>query len=529
MRVVARGVHSLSLTGPIMAWRRSSVALAQRRLATVACAGRTVNQPYRHGISAFEVPKVDEAKIIGSDPVPAADKEALLAQHGKEEWTTEDINSATEDHVLFTWGATGTVRDQAPLIQRTEGVYFYNEKGDKYLDFNSMAMCVNHGHTPDPSIVEAVVKQMNTNCYAYPGVFKVPMRARLSKLLSEISPGDINHFTFPSGGAEAIETAVRMARVMTGRQKIMTRYRSYHGSTTTALAMTGEQRRWSGEAGATGHVHFFDPFPYSFSMGETNEEKCERALTLLREQILFEGPHLVAAIVLESVTGTNGILKPPKGYLEGIRQMCDDYGILMICDEVMTGFGRTGKLYGFQHSNAIPDIITFAKGVNGAFIPLGGVGVRDHVAEHFQTHAVGIGSTYNSHPVALASAYAALKVMLRDDHIGNSYRMGAVMEREMNMLLARHPSVKAGRCLGLFGCIDIQKNLKGEFIAKVTDPPPPAMVEFRKRLIDNGVWTMMRGHAVNSNPPLISTEAQIKEGFAAFDKALEVTDAAMED
>lgn len=506
--------------------RSVSRSLGLRRLSTAV---RKANQPYQPGVRGVVAPTVDETKIAGSSPVFSEDKAKLLARHGEDEWTSDDIHSATEDHVLFTWGATNAVRDQAPLINRTEGVYFYDEKGARYLDFNSMAMCVNQGHTPDPSIVEAVVTQMGRNCYAYPGVFKVPVRARLSKLLSEISPGDINHFTFPSGGAEAIETAVRMARVMTGRQKIMTRYRSYHGSTTTALAMTGEQRRWSGEAGAAGHVHFFCPFPYSWSTGDTDEEKCATALTMLKEQIEFEGPHLIAAIVLESITGTNGILKPPKGYLEGIRKMCDEYGIVMICDEVMTGFGRTGKLFGFQHSTIVPDIITFAKGVNGAFIPLGGVGVRDHVAKHFQEHAVGIGSTYNSHPVALASAYAAIQVMLRDDYIGNAHRMGAVMEQEMNDLMEHHPSVKAARCVGLFGCIDIQKNRMGDFIAKVTDPPPRAMVEFRKTLLANGVWTMSRGHAVHTNPPLISTEAQIKEGFAAFHKALEVTDAAMED
>lgn len=490
---------------------------------------RKVNQPYQPGIPTFDVPEVDESKLADSLVLAPKERDRVLSRHKETEWHHDDIHKATEDHVLFTWGATNPMREMAPLVDRSEGVYLYTETGERYLDFNSQAMCVNHGHTPDPSIVEAVVNQMKRSSYTYPGVFKSPVRARLSKLLADISPGDINHFTFPSGGAEAIETAARMARVMTGRQKIMTRYRSYHGSTTTALAMTGEQRRWSGEQGATGHTHFFDPFPYSFSMGETEADKCQMALTMLKEQLNFEGPHLVAAIVLESVTGTNGVLKPPKGYLEGVRQMCDENGIVMICDEVMSGFGRTGKLFGFQHSTIIPDIITFAKGVNGAFIPLGGVGVRDHVAQHFQENAVGIGSTYNSHPVALASAYAAIQVMLRDDLIGNAARMGVVMEREMQGLLDRHPSVKQARCVGMFGCIEIQKNRRGDFIAKVTDPLPPAMVEFRQRLVENNVWTMMRGHTVQANPPLIATEEQVCEGFAAFDKALIATDEAMED
>jgi len=464
----------------------------------------------------------------------AAGKEAvseILERHGNEDyWSGEAVKEAGDEHVLFTWGATDPMNAGAIQIAKTDGVYFWNQDGKRFLDFNSMAMCLSHGHTPDPTIVDAVTKQMQTNAYAYPGMFQTPVRARLSKLLSEIVPGDINHFLFPSSGAEANEAAVRIARVMTGRHKVMTRYRSYHGATSTTMAMTGDQRRWPAEGGAHGHVHFWDPYPYSFSLGETEEEIATRSLGMLREQIAYEGGHTIACIVIETVTGTNGVLPPPPGYLAGIRQICDENGIMLVCDEVMAGFGRSGKLFAFCHEpSLVPDMVTFAKGVNGAFVPLGGIGVRDHIAEFFRTNAISIGSTYHSHPVALASAYAALQVMLRDDIVGNASRMESVMRECMDELLANHPSVKQCRNLGLFGAMDIQSNVEtGEFVAKVTDPHPPEMLAFRKTMLENGVWTMQRGHTVFMNPPLIINEEQIREGFAAFDKALHETDKALE-
>lgn len=393
-----------------------------------------------------------------------------------------------------------------------------------------MAMCTNHGHTPDKSIVDAVVKQLETLPYAYPGLFITEIRARLSKLLADLCPGDINTFMFPSTGAEANETAVRMARMMTGRHKIMSRYRSYHGASVATSALTGDQRRWPVEMGATGVLKFFDPYPYSFSFGSTEEEITQNNLQMLREQILAEGPHTIAAIYLESITGTNGVLKPPRGYLEGIREICTEHGILMVCDEVMAGFGRTGKLFGFCHApSVVPDIVTFAKGINGAFLPLGGVGVRDHVAAHFRKSNVAIGSTYNSHPVALASAYAALQHFIKSDMIQNAANMEKHLQAGMNRLMAAHPSIKQARCVGLFGVLDIQKNRKGEFIARVADPLPPAMLEFKKALLGHGLFTMMRGHNVFCNPPLIINQAQIEDGISILDKALVVLDNALQD
>lgn len=478
------------------------------------------------------MPTITDTTYANLPALPDTESTAsLLARHADEAyWTSEAVKDAGNDHVLFTWGATDPMAAGALAITRSEGVYFWTEDGKKYMDFNSMAMCLSHGHTPDPSIVEAITTQLNTCPYAYPGMFQTPVRARLSKLLAEIVPGDINHFLFPGSGAEANEAAVRIARVYTGRHKVMTRYRSYHGATTTTMAMTGDQRRWPAEGGATGHVHFWDPYPYSFSLGDTEEEVCTRSLAMLREQIAYEGGHTIACITMETVTGTNGILPPPPGYLAGVREICDEHGIMLVCDEVMAGFGRTGKLFGFMHEPSfLPDMVTFAKGVNGAFLPLGGIGVRDHLADYFKTNAISIGSTYHSHPVALASAYAALQVMLRDDIVGNAARMEPVMQECMNDLLAKHPSVKQARNIGLFGGIDIQKNTAGEFAAKVTDPPPPQMLAFRKKMLEQGVWTMQRGHTIFTNPPLIITEEQLRKGFAALDVALYEADDFMED
>eukprot|EP00039_Didymoeca_costata_P020201 m.340432 g.340432 ORF g.340432 m.340432 type:complete len:511 (+) comp19305_c0_seq1:213-1745(+) len=491
---------------------------------------RLVNDLYRAGI-AYEKPSPQPTGCSKDPCSPACSRESLetlMSEHDKEDWDEDQMTEA-QQHTMFTWGATNPMSAAAMFMERSEGCYFWTKDGKRYLDFNSMAMCLSQGHTPDQEIVDAVTKQLTTMPYAYPGMFHSQIRARLCKLLSQICPGDINYFSFPSSGSEANEQACRIARLYTGRHKLLSRYRSYHGGTSTSMGLTGDQRRWPAEQGSTGHVHFFDPYPYSFNLGDTEEEVAAKSLDMLREQIDYEGPHNIAAIFLETVTGTNGILKPPNGYLQGIRKICDEHGILMVCDEVMAGFGRTGKLFAFCHADIVPDIVTFAKGVNGAFLPLGGVGLREHIGTHFKNNPVNYGSTYNSHPVAMASAYAALKVMLRNDIIGNAARMESVMQECMNDLLDKHPSLKHARSIGLFGGLDIQKNLKGDFVAKVTDPPPPSMLAFRKTLLENGVWTMARGHTVFTNPPLIINENEIREGFAAIDLALYETDKAMED
>eukprot|EP00050_Salpingoeca_kvevrii_P008338 m.302350 g.302350 ORF g.302350 m.302350 type:complete len:513 (-) comp15146_c0_seq1:69-1607(-) len=506
-----------------------------RTLSTARCllsAQSRVNALYKPGIRPTACPTPAEtctrSPCICANPNDGA---ATAAQElFSREWTKDEVLEAHEKHALFTWTAHDVMTKAAGSAVRGDGVYFYNVDGKKFIDFNAMAMCSNHGHSPDQSIIDAVVEQLQTMPFAYAGAFITPIRAKLGKLLAEIFPGDLNTFMFPSSGAEANEIAIRMARLMTGRNKVFSRYRSYHGATLGSISLTGDQRRWAAEANSNGFIKFFDPYPYSFSLGATEEEITSQALTMLREQLAYEGPHTVAAIFLESVTGTNGILKPPKGYLEGIREICDEFGIIMVCDEVMAGFGRTGKLFGFCHApSVVPDVVSFAKGVNGAFLPLGGVAVRDHVADHFRKNNVSIGSTYNSHPVALASAYAAVKHMLKTDIVGNSARMGPELQAGLERLAKHHPCIKQARSLGLFGCFDVQKNKRGDFIARVTDPLTPAMAEFKKALVKEGLFTMMRGHTVFTNPPLIINAEQIKEGIDILDRCLPILDDAMED
>jgi len=453
---------------------------------------------------------------------------AILTKHralAAKEWTPDEILSATRKHTLFSWGASDAI---VPIqVKKGEGVYFYDTNGKKYLDFNSQAMCSNLGHTVPPSVVAAINKQLNEIAYSYPCQTVVPVKAKLSSLLADLLPGDLNTFFFTAGGAESNETAIRMARKFTGRHKIIARYRSYHGGTVGTMSLTGDPRRWNVEpASMPGVIHVMDPNPYSFSFGKSEEEITKNNLTYLREVIEYEGPNNIAAMFLESVTGTNGVLKPPKGYLEGVRALCDQHGILMCVDEVMAGFGRTGKWFGFMHSSPviIPDIVTMAKGINGAFVPLGAVGCRDHVADFFRKNPIGIGTTYNAHPIGLASSYAVLLHMLENNVVEHAEQMQPVMQQEMEKLAKKHRSVKQWRNLGLFGVLDLQKNSAGEPITPYNGTPHPVMAKFRSCLLDNGLFTLQRWHNVFCNPPLIITEPQIKEGFSILDKGLNLVD-----
>uniref|UniRef100_A0A7S4LDJ6 Aspartate aminotransferase family protein n=1 Tax=Eutreptiella gymnastica TaxID=73025 RepID=A0A7S4LDJ6_9EUGL len=437
------------------------------------------------------------------------------------------MDKVVQDNMLFTWAWPKTV----PHISHGEGVYMVTTDGKKIMDFNSQAMCSHHGHTMDPRIIQRVVKQMEEIAYVYPGVGVTPIRVQLTALLRDMFPGDLNTFTFPSSGAEAVEAALRAARIYTGRHKVFSSYRSYHGGTLGAMAVTGDQRRWTSEPGDPSVVKMMPPQPYSLSWGETEEEITSKCLTLLKEQLMYEGPTRVAAIIVESVVGTNGVVKPPAGYLEGVRALCDEYGIVMICDEVMAGFGRTGKLFGFMHSpGVVPDMVTFAKGVNGAYLPLGGLALRDPIADFFRKNPnTGYGSTYNAHPAVLASAHEALLLLMEKDLVGNAKRLEPVMIECMEAIAAKHPSVKQCRAMGLFGIFDIQKNRKGDFIADVIDPLPPAMAAFKKALYDDGLFTLARGHVFYTNPPLVITEEELRWGFSIIDKNLTILDEAMED
>lgn len=436
---------------------------------------------------------------------------------------TQQIVDLCKKHTMYTWAATGKV---SPLpVERAEGVYFYTTDGRRILDFNSQLMSVNIGHS-HPKVIAAMKKALEGLIYVYPGTATEP-RARLAKKLADLLPGDINRFFFTLGGAEANENAIRAARLYTKRFKILSRYRSYHGGTNAAMQLTGDPRRWANEPGMPGIVRVMDPRPYNYRFGETEEEQTKNNLEYLEEVITYEGPQNIAAMFIEPVTGTNGILPPPNGYLEGLRKLLSKYGILLVCDEVMAGFGRTGKLFAFEHGNIVPDIVTMAKGLTSSYVPLGAMGVSDPIGKYFEENVFWGGLTYNSHPFALATAEAVLDVLLDEGYVENAARLEKVMREEMDRLTAKHPSVKEGRCVGLFGMIDIQKNSKGEPLAPYNGSHP-AMAELGKRFLDRGLFTFVRWSSFMCNPPLCITEDQLREGYAIIDDCLEATDAAFE-
>lgn len=437
-----------------------------------------------------------------------------------ERLSAEEIVTWSKQYTLYDWAAQSAI---FPIpVERAEGVYFYEPGGKRYLDFNSQLMSVNIGHG-DPRVNQAIADQLGKLAYANSAITATEPRALLGRKLAELFPGDIAKSFFTLGGAEANENAIRIAKAVTGRHKILARYRSYHGATAAAMMLTGDPRRWPNEPGYPGVVHVLD-----FYHGTTRPmDDAATALRLLRETIELEGPTTIAAFILEPVVGTNGILIPPDGYLQGVRELCDEYGILMIADEVMAGFGRTGRWFAIDHWGVVPDIITCAKGLTSSYLPLGAVGLRPHVAEHFEKNVFAGGLTYNSHPVCLAAALATIEVMEADGTVAHAAKMGEVMARHHAELLARHPSVGAVRNIGLFGILELVRNREtGEPMAPFNGTSPE-MKELHRYLLDHGVYTILHWNQVMTNPPLSITEAQLGEGFAVLDEALSITDKAV--
>ncbi|MBT9557045.1 MAG: aminotransferase class III-fold pyridoxal phosphate-dependent enzyme, partial [Myxococcales bacterium] len=400
-------------------------------------------------------------------------------------------------HTLYAWSATGAV-DPLPVV-RAEGVYFWTADGKRFLDFNSQLMSVNIGHG-DKRVIAAITKQLEELIFVSP-VTATAVRARVGLKLAQLTPGDINTFFFTLGGAEANENAIKAARMYTGRFKILARYRSYHGASNATMMLTGDPRRHPSEPGMPGVIHVMDPEPYNFSFGKTDEEKTANNLTYLEEIIQYEGPKSIAAMFIESVTGTNGILAPPKGYLQGLRALLDKYGILLVCDEVMGGMGRTGKMYGFEHGDIIPDIVTMAKGLTSSYLPLGAMGLRDHVADHFRKNVFYGGLTYNSHPVALACAEAVLDITVEDKLVERSAQMGEVLGAHLHRMKEKHPSVLNVRNTGLFGIVELQKDKAGTPLAPYNGTHP-AMAELNAYFKANGLFTFSRWNNFMTNPPL---------------------------
>ncbi len=434
---------------------------------------------------------------------------------------TKEILELCKRHTIFSWAAQQNVNPIA--VDRALGIHFWDTDGRRYIDFNSQLMCVNVGHN-HPRIVEAIKQQADKLLFAFPGTATEP-RAKLGKVLSEIVGGDIHKFFFTNGGAEANEAAIRTARLFTGRHKILSRYRSYHGGTHVAMMATGEPRRWPNEPGAPGFVKVMDPVPYHFSFGATDEEQTRNNLAYLAEVIAYEGAQNVAAMIIEPIVGTNGILAPPAGYLEGLKELLGSHGILLICDEVMSGFGRTGKMFAHHHAGIRPDIVTMAKGLTSASLPLGAVGVSDAIARHFEDNVFWSGLTYSAHPMGLAAAVAAVEVLRDEGLVENAAKMQPVMRQHMAALQAKHPSVGGYRATGLFGALDLCRNAKGDPISQPYNTTDPVVPKLLGTLRDKGLFTFARWSILFCNPPLCVTEEQLGEAFAIIDECLNVTDA----
>ena len=433
--------------------------------------------------------------------------------------TSEEIVSLCKKHTIFEWSAQQAV-DPIP-VARAQGIYFWTPEGKRFIDFNSQLMCVNIGHG-DPRVVKAIQDQAASLAYANPFMATEP-RARLGARLAELTPGDIDVFFFTNGGAEANENAFKIARAVTGRQKILARYRSYHGGTAGAIAATGDPRRWS-QPPLPGVIHLLDPYHGI----ERGWDSAEVALAYLEEVIALEGPQTIAAFILESVTGTNGVLAPPDGYLPGVRALCDKHGILMIADEVMSGFGRTGEWFAVNHWKVVPDLLTMAKGLTSAYVQLGAVGIRRKIADHFTATPFPGGLTYNSHPLACAAALATIAVMEEDKLVEQARSRGALMAQLLADLAARHPSVGAVRSIGLFGVVELVRNRATRLPMAPFNGTSPEMTELGKFFRQEGLYTFVRWNYFFTNPPLSITEAELREAFAIVDRGLEITDRAVQ-
>src|SRR5580700_1176110 len=436
-----------------------------------------------------------------------------------EKMTGQEIVDLTKKHTLFEWSAQSKV-DPIP-IDHAKGIYFWTPEGKRFIDFNSQLMSVNIGHG-DERVIRAISEQAAKLAYANPFMATEP-RARLGAKLAEITPGDIDTFFFTNGGAEANENAIKISRFFTGRHKIIARYRSYHGATAGAISLTGDPRRWAAEPGIPGVVRVLDPYHGI----ERGWESAETSLAMIEETIELEGPHTIAAFILETVVGTNGILIPPDGYLEGVRKLCDKYGILMVADEVMAGFGRTGEWFAIDHWKVVPDLICMAKGLTSSYLPLGAVGMRHHIAQHFQNNVFYGGLTYNSHPMGCAAALATIRVYEEDHLIENARKMGSVMKQLLLDLESRHPSVGAVRSIGLFGIVELVRNRHTREPMAPFNGSSEAMAALGRLFRETGLYTLVRWNTFFTNPPLCITENELHEGFAIIDRGLEATDKAV--
>ena len=423
---------------------------------------------------------------------------------------------------MLTW-APGGSRANVPVMTHGEGIYLVDTNGKKYIDWTSQAVCSNLGHSLPESVIEAGAAQMRSLPFVYGGVGLTEVRLRLNQLIKEILPGDLMAAVYPSSGAEANEAAIMIARRYTGKHKVLSWYRSYHGATGNASSATGDFRRWYGNETNAGFVKVFNPFPLFFAyQGETSQEKVQSALNMLEEQILNEGPDNIACMMMESIVGAGGCLVMPDGYMQGVRAILSKYNIMMICDEVMVGFGRTGKLFGFQHyPGVIPDIVTCAKGISASSIPLSMTACSKKIMDFFDDKPLGYGSTYQAHPVAMACAYENIKYLIKENIVDQVRMKSVLFEQKMQELVARYPCLKQYRCVGLFGCFDVCEP-SGANPRLQHKPLGEAFDAYKESFIENGLAGIHRYPHIHVAPPLIISEEEIIDGFDRHSRAIAV-------
>ena len=432
----------------------------------------------------------------------------------KTDLTAQEIARMNREYTFFSWSVQSAT--QPIPMTRAEGIYFWDADGKRYLDFSSQLMNMNIGHQ-HPQVVRAIQEQAGKLSYAHPAIATEP-RGLLGKRLAEITPGNLKKTFFCLGGAEANENAIKIARLYSGRRKILARYRSYHGATHGALALTGDYRRLPAEPLMPDVVHFLDPYCYRCPFGWTKQTCHRECIAHVEEIINYEGPDRIAAVIMEGVTGSNGLIVPPDDYWPRVRAICDRYGILLISDEVMSGWGRTGKWFAVDNWNVVPDIITTAKGVTCGYVPLGVVIVSEKIAAHFEDNMLWCGLTYSGHPLACAAALATVDVYTSDNLFENTLEVGKVLGERLEKIKASHPSVGDARYIGLFSALEIVKSKK-------TKEPIDPLTETGKFLRTNGLFTFIFHNILFIVPPLCITEAQLDEGLEIIERALKITDA----
>ena len=428
-------------------------------------------------------------------------------------------------HVFHSWSAQGTLNPVE--VVSGKGSYFTDASGKKYLDFSSQLVNLNIGHQ-HPKLIAAIQEQAARLCTIAPA-FANDARSEAARLITEVAPGDLNMVFFTNGGAEAAEYASRMAKLHTGRHKILTAYRSYHGSTAGAIALTGDPRRWQNETGASGAVKFWGPYPYRSAFHSTSDaQECQRALEHLENVLMVEGPHTVAMIALETVVGTNGILVPPDGYLQGVRDLCNKHGIVMMCDEVMAGFGRCGEWFAVNHWKVTPDLICFAKGVNSGYVPLGGVVISQKIADTFKDRMFPGGLTYSGHPLACGAAVASINIFKEEKIVEHARMLGKdIIGPALEKLKAKHPSVGDVRGLGVFWAIELVKNRDSRkpyvpYNAAGADAKP--MLELAAACKERGLWPFTHFNRMHVVPPCNTPVEDVKAGLAIIDEVLDIAD-----